>query len=343
MNRYLSTFISGLAEPIRAALIGACPDADIELLLDGLIVYRSASDGQKIRNLRFFNNSFEVFQIFENLGANPMGAMIEQTLHNKQLDPWLHRTLKGRGRTFRIVTSREGRTVSVDRKLIGRLEVRIGRATGLRTDRSRPEVELWYILRRDQRGFFCLRLTRHTAWEKVLQRGQLRPQLAHLLCLISEPRGDDAFLDPFAGSGAIALERARAFPFRQIFAGDIDNEKVKLIRAKNRKLKHRILVRQLDATNLGRFRPGTFTRIVTDPPWGHFESPGADLGTFYRKMLEQFRRLLAPEGILVVLVAEKELFESVLEEMPGGPKAVEKYDILVSGKKSAVYKITNQS
>src|SRR5205823_14210867 len=39
--------------------------------------------------------------------------------------------------------------------------------------------------------------------------------IAHLLCLASDPKPADVFLDPMAGSGAIAWERAKAFPYAQ--------------------------------------------------------------------------------------------------------------------------------
>ena len=51
-----------------------------------------------------------------------------------------------------------------------------------------------------------MRLTKHKAYEKILHKGELRPELSHILCSISEPDADDIFLDPFCGSGTILQE-----------------------------------------------------------------------------------------------------------------------------------------
>lgn len=59
-------------------------------------------------------------------------------------------------------------------------------------------------------------------------------------------------------------------------------------------------------------------------------------------MLKEFIRVLKPGGLMVILIGQKELFEKVLTNFPD-LQFVEKYNILVSGKKAAIYKIKKLS
>lgn len=52
-------------------------------------------------------------------------------------------------------------------------------------------------------------------------------------------------------------------------------------------------------------------------------------------MLNSFYRVLNPNGVVVLLISEKELFKGLLDKF----NLLEKHDILVSGKKATVYKL----
>lgn len=56
-------------------------------------------------------------------------------------------------------------------------------------------------------------------------------------------------------------------------------------------------------------------------------------------MLKSFEKVLTKDGILVVLTAQKELFEETINRFSGTLTLVGKYNTLVSGQKAAVYKI----
>ncbi len=87
-------------------------------------------------------------------------------------------------------------------------------------------------------------------------------------------------------------------------------------------------MRRDDALNLSRYEDASIHKIVTDPPWGQFkELPVAE---FYPAMLKEFARVLRSGGKLVILTAEN----LTLDERFTLSK---KFNILVSGKKAAVY------
>lgn len=241
-------------------------------------------------------------------------------------------------RFYRITASRKNQTTPIDRELLARLERVFNAKLGLRIHRTLPDVEVWFLERSEGVGFVGLRLSRRAATEKELQRGELKPELASILCLLSEPDKNDVFLDPFAGSGAIPLERAQEGPSRQILAGDADREAVRALRRRAAQAKAKIVVEEMDATSLRGLADGAVDKIVTDPPWGLFDAQDAPaLAGLYARMLSEFERVLSPGGLAVILMGQKELFESAISQTRF--EVINKYDILVSGKKTAIYKL----
>jgi tRNA G10 N-methylase Trm11 len=271
----------------------------LELLLDGLVVYSSTSSFEKIRSLKFLNNSF--------LQINPE-EKLKVTL----------------GKGFRVVFSKENELVAVNKERLARIENKIAKLNNLVVDRTNPDFELWFLERREGQKFTGVRITKHPDYKTVLAKGQLRPELAHLLCLISEPNKEDIVIDPFAGSGAIGMAR-KSYPHQKIISGDIKPV------SQN--------IKKLDALALKDFEDNSVNKIITDPPWGISVGTDLDLNDFYFKMLSEFSRVLKPNGLLVILIGQKELFEDILKKFPSFT-LVKRYNILVSGKKAAVYKIT---
>lgn len=295
---YFSTFITGLGEIVSEELQKQLVNFKQELLLDGLIVYSTDSGFEKIKNLIFLNNSF--------LQTSPEDKI------NLNL-----------GKSFRVVFSKENELVSINKERLTKIENKIAKLNNLVVDRANPDFEFWFLERSEGNKFTGVRITKHPDYKTVLSKGQLRPELADLLCLISEPDGNDVVLDPLAGSGAISMAR-KNYPHKEIISGDIDPQ--------NQNIK------KLDALNLKDFKNGSINKIITDPPWGVSIGLDLNLNDFYTKMLEEFFRVLEPNGLLVILIGKKELFDEVLSKFQCFT-LVKRYNILVSGKKAAIYKI----
>ena len=83
----------------------------------------------------------------------------------------------------------------------------------------------------------------------------------------------------------------------------------------------------------------TVDKIVTDPPWGIFENTGTDINDFYLKFLKLFLFIIKNDGIIVLLTARKEEFRNTVSKFAQFT-VIKEYNILVSGKKAAVYKIS---
>ncbi len=329
--KFYSTFIPGLLEPVEEALRGDLPDSRVLLALDGLVMYESSAKADVIEKLAFVTNSFHVLRHFEGSDLPTMAAAIVK-------EPFEMAVALPRGKTFRVIPSVSNQLVAVDNSILEALERRISEKTGLRSHRSKPDFEFWLALRSEGHGFFSLRLSHHKAYDKILRKGELRPELANILCRLSDPKPKELFLDPFCGSGAIPIQRATAFAEGLVIASDQDESLVELLREriKDLGLKKRVVVRRDDALHLTRYQDGSIHAIVTDPPWGHFVKTDAPIADFYRDMLNEFVRVLRPDGKLVILTAETAALDAAVTQLDRLALS-RKFHILLSGKKAAVY------
>lgn len=343
MKTYFSTFITGFDEVVEHALKQRIKDAQIDLLSDGLVIYRTNAETDVVKQLRFFNNTFVLLKRFPKLGKKPVNEMVKEAIRDSRIMPVILSSVPKKRTRFRIMATEENQFVAMDKNLKDRLEHLIGQHKNFIVDRAYPDIEFLFVVRREGYGLLGLRLTRHTSYEKILEKGEIYPELAHLLCLISEPNASDTFLDPFSGSGAIPVARAVGFPYKAIYAGDIENTNVNKTRQKAKKVNKKITVNKWNALHLNNFSNTSIDKIVTDPPWGLHVGKELNLEKFYEDMLTEFQRIIVPSGIMVILVAKKDLFEVILNKFTDKLKLIKRYDTLVSGQKAGVYKIQRLS
>jgi SAM-dependent methyltransferase len=335
MPRFFLTVITGLEDPAAEAIQADVRDADIERVGEGFVLFRSEADAERLRGLRFANNVFVVLSLHDNVGgAEPLKALGAAVRDDASLDEALSEACP-RGGSFTILASVENQPAAIPHFTLEKLERYIQAAGRFTPDRQNPSLRFWLIARRDGLGMLALRLTRG---EPAGEPGSLRPELCNLLCRMARPHPEDVFLDPFCGSGAIALERAAAFPCREVLAGDRDAALVGELAAKARKRKLPMHVTELDALTLGGIPDASVTSIVTDPPWGKFDgSPAVDP----EAMLRSFGRVLKPWGRAVILLSRDiELPAKGLAEAGFAEEAC--FLPLVSGQKAAVHVLTRR-
>ncbi|MBU2522754.1 MAG: methyltransferase domain-containing protein [Nanoarchaeota archaeon] len=328
---YFSTFISGIQEFIPGVLRKNIRDVKITRLLDGAILYQTSANIESIKNIRFFNNSFEVIKTFED--PRDIDDMIKECIEDRSIGNEISATIgkSNQGKTFRIITSKENRLISADKKFIDKLESKIMR-NGVQVDRSGPDIEFWFLQRRENIGIFMMRLTKHRAYEKVLQKGELRPEISSIMCLLSEPGRADIVIDPFCGYGSIIIERSK-IPHHKIIG--IDSDRKKIFDLKRKTKGKGIEIYPSNSLDLSRIKSDSIDKIITDPPWGIYEKINSK--EFYERMLKEFLRVLRPGGICVILTSQKELTPELAKKLK--IKIEGRFDILVSGKKAALFKM----
>lgn len=204
-------------------------------------------------------------------------------------------------------------------------------------DRTRPDAELLILRRTEGSAYLLLRLTKGNA-EKKAVRGELSPSIALCMAHLVRPTPDGVFLDPFGGHGALLQARMVIGPVKSLYLFDSNAALVEAARSKFQK--RSVTVERQDALSLDtKLERGCITEIATDPPWGLHEPLPMPPEQFYAHMLDQFAHALAPDGRLVLLTADKTHFERTLAAHSDF-EANARYDILVNGKKAAVFTAT---
>ncbi len=194
------------------------------------------------------------------------------------------------------------------------LERRVGAVIGRtgRVDLDAPERE--FRLLRYGDGFLfgeVLYEVERSAMEarKVARRPfsmpiSLHPKLARALVNLSRcPRGG-RILDPFCGTGGIAIEAARLG--MRAFASDLVE---KMVRGTASVLDHYGLQAETFVADVGDVprRIPNVDAIATDPPYGRAASTrGERIGSLYRRAFAAFRDLLPRGGFAAVVLPSEE-------------------------------------
>lgn len=335
MNSYFSTFITRFDDVVSNELVKRLKDVEVLLLTDGLIIYKTSSSLDEIKKLKFLNNSFVLLKKFENISENSLKDILKVLIKDNNFENIIRKSFSKRNLNFRIRASIKNQFVAINKNVLRNLEQKVVRsAKNLRVDRSLPDVEFLITIRSEGFGLAGAQFTSRPNYEKTLKKGELYPELSYILCLISEPNENDVFFDPFAGHGSIPAQRL-SFSHKRIIAGEIDRD---LQRGLEKNFSKRVVVAPVDALSLSTISDNSIDKIVTDPPWGLYDTE-KDIPKFYFLMLKQFLRVIKRDGIMVILTAQKELMEELLGKFKGQLKLEEKYGTLVSGKKAGVYKI----
>jgi Putative RNA methylase family UPF0020 len=251
----------------------------------------------------------------------------------------LARALDGRpppvvrsARTFRLRVSDAGRLVRVDASAREALERAVSRWGRLQPERRGGDLELWVTHRRDAPDV-DLSVRFDVPEVAAVPRGALRPEVAGALVRVEEPAPHERVLDPFAGSGAIPVARAR-YPFRSILATDVDRARATALRLAHPGVRSA----RADVHDVPVLRDlvdgGAVERIITDPPWGRYEGGPVDTLDIHRALWAVGDDLLARGGSLTVLTgaaddARSALTDSDLVETGSLP-------VLVNGRKATV-------
>jgi SAM-dependent methyltransferase len=361
LNRYYGACAPGLEEYLAGVLKERFSDLAVPRILSGALVFDTSLSYERL-NLLCFNNVFRVIgsragreQSPGTLGEvdHPSGMVLESFVRGVLRRRMGRDSLAGctPAGSFRVVFSVENTPAAVGPALRREAEDRIASFSALRLDRSNPDTEFWFLLRREG-AFFMRRLSRHRPWDKLLHPGELPPPLAWTLCRLSGPRPGETVADPFCGYGSIPAARVRHFPQAEFFASDIDEGPLRIARGQFKgKTPPRCHFNRLDVAELPRIiPPGGLDAVITDPPWGHYPRPlpagggpeqkpaegaGRALEDLYRRSFEVFAGLLKPGGRIVMLCGRGEEAPEAAER--GGFSLSRSLPILVSGKKAVIH------
>ncbi len=348
--RFAGTFAPGFEAAVRLSLREDLPRSGDVRLSSGFVRFSFSGQSLRADDLPYLNNVFSVFREWDT-SSMPFRALVRKTGGEEEFARAWEAVAPPGARSFRVRFSAMNRFVPVDRDVSADAERLIASRTRLSVDRVKPDVEFWYITRSE--GWSCLAARLPSAGEGSEPRaGELKPEIARLLVATAAiPAGARVLVDPFAGYGSIPQALSERFPSAAVYALDADADRARDLERRFAASSRVRVVRSdvtgfLEACSLP---PGGVDAVVTDPPWGFWESErygGADsLRALYDAMLAAFSVALSPSGRLVVLTGAKREFEESVAASPAFRDAALapgfRSNVLVNGKKSAVYSLVN--
>ena len=332
MAEFVSSFITGFQSVVESDLIQRFPKLKIINLYDGLIHYRYDGDSHDLEKIIYFNNTFFVLKTMKGKGLN-FPSLVGAVCSGKNY------FLVNKG-SFRVRFQNENQFAKVDKNLARRAEDYVLANSKLKLDRLSPTNEVWFSIRREGFAFCGELISKREFTEKNLNKGELRPEIAYLICCFADINSEDTVLEPFCGYGSIPTQLAKKFRFKKLYISDIEEDRVELTKSRkqiSQAPEGLIDCRTADAMTLSHIEDKSISLVITDPPWGFYEDIG-DIRDFYKKMFKSFDRLLSSDGRLVILSARKEELEETAAA--SGFKIKKGLHTLVNGKKAGLYYIT---
>ena len=330
MAEYVSSFITGFQDVVAQDLPNRLKGLKILNLFDGLVHYSYSGNSRDLESVIYFNNTFFVLKTMKGKGLNFPSLAGVVAKENKS-----YLITKG---SFRVRFNQENQFVKVDKQIARKAEDTVLRCTKLQLDRLSPSTEIWYAIRREGFAYCGQLISKREFTEKNLNKGELRPEIAYLICCFAELQNDGVVLEPFCGYGSIPVQLIKKFRFQKLFASDIDKEKISInMQKKQLKDNPQIDLSVNDAFVLPQIIDRSVDVVITDPPWGYFEQID-DIGEFYKKMFTSFKRILKENGRMIILSARKDEIEKAALEM--NVQILSSLNTLVNGKKASLYKMT---
>lgn len=320
--KYHSTFISGSKEIIKEISKKEIPDIQIDFISQDLLIYSTKLTPERIKVLPFFNNSFLHIKQFGDQSMKSVDKQLTWAIERPTFLQTIRQFDFHKGDKFRVVCAKNNQTISVDKDLLTKVEELITYSTGLKVHKTKPDIEFWFNEKRENYGICGIRITKKPDYQENSEKGELRSELAYIMNYLSQPQKNDIYLDPFCGSGALGINRAKYFPYKLIINSDIDLSRIK---RKLSKEKANFKNFKVVESNFLKIQETRITKIVTDPPWGDHDN--LNVNELYKDMLIKMKEVTSDNAVIVILTSQEVLFESLLK----------KYKIWVGGKDAFLY------
>ncbi len=314
-----ATTISGL-EALAAAELEEKVGADIRKRSDGLVVFRVPEVDRGLLRLRLVEDLF--------LFAWGSDALTYRASDLDKLTAWTDKEPKwgrliaahaevrpkAKGKpSFHLVTQLRGEHGY--RRIDARKAFAKGVLPHLPHHWIEKEEDAWFEawLTITGRQAICgIRLSdktlRHRTFKTEHLPASLRPVAAAAMVRLAGCPPDEWLIDPMCGTGTILGEQLLDDRRAKVLGGDAD---MPALRATNVNLGHlqdEPLLVKWDATELP-FASGSVKYLVTNPPFGRQIGEEEEVGPFYSELVDEFDRVLAPDGKAVILVGDDQALQ----------------------------------
>ena len=219
---YYATFDKGFGEVVKKVIRKTDRNSKIKTLYDDAVLFFADE------HFRFKDSCFlESFIVIHNVHKTGVGALnltIKTLLEKKDLKIVYPREVG----SIKLTIKKENDNVVVDSKLKTAFEVMLKRVTK-KSFSYLAKDELVLLAKKDGENLFMKRMQIAGSFSGLAFRGDIKPETAYLLNVLSEPQPNEALVDAFAGSGVISFVRSACFIKANVIAcSDVESEKENL-------------------------------------------------------------------------------------------------------------------
>lgn len=183
----------------------------------------------------------------------------------------------------------------------------IGHAFGRRAVLDSRPLELRIVVQDDEchvLGRLSVESLARRPWRIRYWNGETDATLAAAMVRLARPRPGDTFLDPFCGSGTVAIERALAAPVRRVVAGDVKPKRIEWAEANRDAAGVDIELGCWDAGELP-FEDLAFSTVCTVPPHSDPEGGRPWVHERFAQLVGECHRVLEFGGRSVWLLRDE--------------------------------------
>jgi len=341
---FYSMTMPGLETLAFSELRASTPDAELIKFSRGITLFRTAAPPEELLKLRTVEDVF--FTLAHITGLGPVRDAL-RVLHSATLNIDLAEALGlwrrvhhgAQAKTWRVVSQMSGshafRRVDAGQSVQDALRKIMPR--GMRPVEDNADLEIWLWVGGSE-ALLGLRLSdatmRHRTYKLEHLPASLRPTVAAAMSWLARPTPQDIVLDPLCGAGTILIERALLAPFARASGGDIREEAVAMARRNARSARVSVSWQVWDARSLP-LELASVTRIITNLPFGKQIGTRATNADLYTALIREFGRILAPDGLLVALTSEDQLWNGILRDH--GWRIVKKVVIVILGQPASIF------
>jgi tRNA (guanine6-N2)-methyltransferase len=350
--RLLVHAVPGLEQPLAGEIAERFPEAELVGIWrqfderTSLLEFRTPGDCCAWRSL---DTAEDVFILVARARAiqpdrRGLGELAAATLSSKLLSGGLRIFADCRGeapRTYRVVARKAGehayRRVDAQRAVEGALRTLLPRQRLVEDD---ADAEFWLTVI-GSTALLGLRLSdaamRGHSYPFLSLPASLKPSIARAMARLSRPLATDRILDPLCGAGTLLWERAAVGPWQTLTGGDRDPAALEAARANANASRLTVTLQRWDAQALP-LADRSIDVVLTNPPFGkQLAIPGEDSDAFYRRLLLEIRRVLTPEGRLVLITSQTRAMERAVPELRPRLTIESRLPVLVRGQRATIF------
>lgn len=298
---------------------------------DGLIIYQSSSSNDFVSKLPYINNSFLLLHTARK-SSSSLEHYVKELLYSKKYRRSQLVHLKQKRLKIRLMSYVENQPTKINKTYHKHLEKEIlSCSKNFILDTTSPDVEFWITKRENEPQRFLLRLTKKNA-TKWLKKGEIRPEFAYFVNALWGLSSDDVIIDPFVWYGSFPKSLIKNFPYKKIIVNDIQASLIYELKKELKGVNLVFLNKDIKKIN---FRDHKVTAVITDPPWGLFESLYPSIEKFYEAFIHKCAEELPENGKLILCTYQKDIAKGLLIKYNFRIK--QEIHTLLSGKKVVIF------